>query len=209
MDPKEKNQNSGEKVITDGQQDGSSVCPADGDKKKEMTGPAESSQGLKWIRAIVDMLEDSTQVKKIEVEWGDVRIRAEKHSLTPTQVVSSGAGNFGASPGSEFVFSNHSPHKSSADGSAGHVLQVPSAPVVAAGHCIKSPMVGTAYLAPKPGEAPFISVGSIVQENQTIVIIEAMKTMNSIKASVSGKVTEILVRDGQPVEFDQVLVRIQ
>ena len=73
----------------------------------------------------------------------------------------------------------------------------------------KSPMVGTAYLSPKPGDPAFISVGSTVKEGQTLMIIEAMKVMNPLKATKIGKVTQILVEDGQPVEFDQPLVVIE
>jgi acetyl-CoA carboxylase biotin carboxyl carrier protein len=69
-------------------------------------------------------------------------------------------------------------------------------------------MVGTAYLSPKPGDPPFISVDSVVQEGQTVLIIEAMKTMNTIKAGKSGRVCAILVNNGDPVEFGQALVHI-
>lgn len=74
---------------------------------------------------------------------------------------------------------------------------------------VKSPMVGTAYLAPEPGSAPFIEVGSRVAQGQTILIIEAMKTMNHIPASKAGTVTAILVTNGQPVEFGEPLAIIE
>ena len=74
---------------------------------------------------------------------------------------------------------------------------------------IKAPMVGTVYLAPAPGARPFIEVGANVKEGQTLLIIEAMKTMNQIPAPKSGKVTQILVDDAQPVEFDEPLVVIE
>ena len=73
---------------------------------------------------------------------------------------------------------------------------------------ITSPMVGTYYSAPAPGEAPFISVGDSVKEGQTVCIIEAMKLMNELEAEISGQVREILVENGQPVEFNQPLIRI-
>ena len=73
---------------------------------------------------------------------------------------------------------------------------------------VTSPMVGTAYLAPAPGAAAFIEVGQTVKEGQTLLIIEAMKTMNQIPAPRAGKVVEILVEDSQPVEFGQPLVVI-
>jgi acetyl-CoA carboxylase biotin carboxyl carrier protein len=74
---------------------------------------------------------------------------------------------------------------------------------------IKSPMVGTAYLCPKPGDPPFIEVGKKISEGQTLMIIEAMKVMNPLKATKSGTVTDILIEDGQPVEFDESLLIIE
>ncbi|RJT24499.1 acetyl-CoA carboxylase biotin carboxyl carrier protein [Chakrabartia godavariana] len=74
---------------------------------------------------------------------------------------------------------------------------------------LKSPMVGTAYLAASPEAAPFVSVGDTVKEGDTILIIEAMKVMNPITATKGGKVTQILVANGQPVEYDQPLVVIE
>jgi acetyl-CoA carboxylase biotin carboxyl carrier protein len=74
---------------------------------------------------------------------------------------------------------------------------------------VTSPMVGTVYLAPEPGAAQFISVGASISEGQTLLIIEAMKTMNQIPAPKSGKITRILVEDGTPVEFGSPLVIIE
>lgn len=74
---------------------------------------------------------------------------------------------------------------------------------------IKSPMVGTAYLASQPGAAPFVAVGSTVKEGDTVMIVEAMKVMNPIRAPRSGKVKEILVQDATPVEFDDILLIIE
>jgi len=75
--------------------------------------------------------------------------------------------------------------------------------------CVKSPMVGTAYRAPEPGAAPFVEVGSRVSQGQTLMIIEAMKTMNHIPAPRAGTVTHILVENGQPVEYGEPLVIIE
>ena len=74
---------------------------------------------------------------------------------------------------------------------------------------VKSPMVGTAYLAASPEAAPFVSVGDAVKEGDTLIIIEAMKVMNPITAPRGGKVAQILIANGQPVEFDQPLVVIE
>ncbi|WP_245561323.1 acetyl-CoA carboxylase biotin carboxyl carrier protein [Erythrobacter cryptus] len=76
------------------------------------------------------------------------------------------------------------------------------------GNAVKSPMVGTCYLAPEPGAAPFVTVGQAVKEGDTLLIVEAMKVMNPITAPRSGTVSAILVENAQPVEFDQPLVVI-
>ncbi|WP_342672579.1 biotin/lipoyl-containing protein, partial [Caulobacter sp. SSI4214] len=79
----------------------------------------------------------------------------------------------------------------------------------ARGDAVKSPMVGTAYLSPQPGADPFVKVGDSVSAGQTLLIVEAMKTMNPIQAPKAGKVVEILVADAQPVEFGEPLVVIE
>ncbi len=73
---------------------------------------------------------------------------------------------------------------------------------------IKSPMVGTFYRSPGPDDPPFVEVGDRIRARQTVCIIEAMKLMNEIEAEVSGQVMEILVKNGEPVEYDQPLMRI-
>ena len=96
---------------------------------------------------------------------------------------------------------------------AGPAVGVSAAPAVAdlAKHpgVVPSPMVGTAYWSPEPGAKPFIEVGSKVSAGQTLLIIEAMKTMNQIPSPRAGTVTQILVEDGQPVEFGEPLVIIE
>jgi acetyl-CoA carboxylase biotin carboxyl carrier protein len=74
---------------------------------------------------------------------------------------------------------------------------------------VASPMVGTAYLGPAPGARPFVEVGSVVKAGETLLVIEAMKTMNQIPASRSGTVLQILVEDGQPVEYGEPLMIIE
>ena len=74
---------------------------------------------------------------------------------------------------------------------------------------VKSPIVGTAYLAPDPGAKPFVSVGKKIKKGETIMIVEAMKTMNHVPSSLDGVVKKICVEDGQPVEFDQILIVLE
>jgi acetyl-CoA carboxylase biotin carboxyl carrier protein len=78
----------------------------------------------------------------------------------------------------------------------------------APGASVKSPIVGTAFLSPQPGTPPFVSIGDTVKEGDTLLIIEAMKVMNPITAPDAGVVKQVMVSDGQPVEFDQPLVVI-
>ena len=95
-----------------------------------------------------------------------------------------------------------------APGSAAHIQAVADELAANPG-TLTSPMVGTAYVAPEPGKPPFVSVGAKVTEGQTVLIIEAMKTMNQIPAHRSGTISRILVEDAQPVEYGQPLVVIE
>ena len=83
-----------------------------------------------------------------------------------------------------------------------------AAPAIADGDAVKSPMVGTVYLQPQPDSPPFFKVGDTVSEGQTLMIIEAMKTMNPIPAPRAGRILEFLVANGQPVEFGEPLAII-
>jgi len=74
---------------------------------------------------------------------------------------------------------------------------------------IKSPIIGTAYLAPEPGAKKFVEVGDKIKKGQTVMIVEAMKTMNHVPSTVDGEVKKILVSDGQPVEFGQTLILLK
>ena len=74
---------------------------------------------------------------------------------------------------------------------------------------IKSPLVGTAYLSPEPGAKPFVSVGKKIKKGETIIIVEAMKTMNHVPTTLDGVVKKVCVEDGQPVEFGQTIVVLE
>ena len=74
---------------------------------------------------------------------------------------------------------------------------------------VKSPIIGTAYLSPEPGAKPFVEVGKKIKKGDTVMIVEAMKTMNHVPSTYNGTVQKISVEDGQPVEYDQVLILIE
>jgi acetyl-CoA carboxylase biotin carboxyl carrier protein len=141
---------------------------------------------VKLVRQLAELL-DETKLSEIEVEDGGRKIRVAR---TMTAV---------AAPAQAFAAPAATP------------AAAPAAALPPADHpgTIKSPMVGTAYLAPSPEAAPFVSVGATVAEGDTLIIIEAMKVMNPIIAPRAGKVTQILVSAGQPVEFDQPLVIVE
>lgn len=80
---------------------------------------------------------------------------------------------------------------------------------VASGNVMKAPIVGTFYAAPAPGKAPFVTIGSTVSKGDVLFIIESMKVMNEVTSEFSGRVAEILVKDGEAVEFDQPILRIE
>lgn len=149
----------------------------------------------KLVRELAELLGE-TGLSEIEVEDGDRKIRvARTISAAPVATV--------AVPSAPAPAAAAAP----AAPAAAAAPAEPAGPSMA--NAVKSPMVGTTYLAPEPGAAPFVSVGAAVKIGDPLLIIEAMKVMNPITAERAGKVTAILVEDGQPVEFDQPLVIIE
>lgn len=144
------------------------------------------------IRDLANILND-TDLTEIEVEQDDLRIRVSRNG-TPV-AMQMPAYNYQAP---------------AAPAPAAAAAAAPAAP---AGRdlskAVTAPMVGTVYLAPAPGARAFIEVGSTVKEGQTLLIIEAMKTMNQIPSPKSGKVVEIIIDDASPVEYGEPLVIIE
>ena len=141
------------------------------------------------IRELSDLLSE-TGLTEIEIEQGGRRIR----------VVRQNAPHISAAPVAVAAMSEPVVVPASAGAAE-------PAPVRReADGAVTSPMVGTVYVSPEPGKPPFVSVGSTVREGDTLLIVEAMKTMNPIPAPRAGTVKEILVRDAQPVEFGQALL---
>ncbi len=154
---------------------------------------SEKNKGIDQalIRDLANILNE-TDLTEIEIEQNDLRIRVSRAGTpqyvqatapAPVQTVAPAA----AAPVS--------------DGDA-PIARNPK-------NIVSAPMVGTCYLCPGPGTPPFVGVGSMVKEGQTLLIIEAMKTMNQIPAPRDGKVVEVIAEDGQPVEYGQPLFVIE
>jgi len=149
---------------------------------KEEKQPTDPLEG-KLIRDLAAILEE-TGLSEIEIEKSGLRVRVAR----TLQMVAA------------------------APATTPRPAPAPSArPTEVSGHpgLVTSPMVGTAYVASSPGVAPFVRIGDMVTEGQTLLIIEAMKTMNQIPAPRAGRVTQIIISDGQPVEFGEPLMIIE
>jgi acetyl-CoA carboxylase biotin carboxyl carrier protein len=143
------------------------------------------------VRRLAGILND-TGLSEIEVERGDLKIRVCRTLVAaPVAVQAVAPASVAAAPAAP----------AAAPEFTGEALPP--------GEVIKSPMVGTVYLQPQPGANPFIKVGDKVTQGQTLLIIEAMKTMNPIAAPKAGVVRAILAEDGQPVEFGEPLAVIE
>ncbi len=147
-----------------------------------------------WIRELAGIL-DETGLTEIEIEKANIRVRVARGgavaALAPAPVA---------------------PAAAPAPAPAPQAVNEPAPqPAARAAHpgAVPSPMVGTAYLAASPGADPFVKVGDAVAEGQTVLIVEAMKTMNPITAPKSGKVVDVLVQDAQAVEFGEPLMIIE
>ena len=153
---------------------------------RKLDSPGTPAIDHEAIRALAKLL-DETGLTEIAVERAGVSIRVARHS----------GGGLGRARAVESA--------------AQTPLASTPLPVDPAQHpgVVASPMVGTAYLAPEPGARPFVEVGTVVKTGEPLMIIEAMKTMNQIPAPRSGTVIQILVDDGQPVEYGQPLMIIE
>ena len=138
------------------------------------------------------MLLDETSLTEIEIERAGLRVRVARN----ISIDGFDAGELSRPP-------------ASAAAPAASVTPAAVADLAKHPGVVPSPMVGTAYWSPEPGAKPFIEVGSKVSAGQTLLIIEAMKTMNQIPSPRAGTVTQILIEDGQPVEFGEPLVIIE
>ena len=147
------------------------------------------------VRQLAELLDD-TRLTEIEVQDGDRRIRVVRNVAIAAPVAP--------------VSLPHAPAPSAAPAAAPATAAAPvDAPTGSHPGTIKSPMVGTAYLSSAPGAKPFVAVGDQVSAGDTLLIVEAMKVMNPITSPRAGKVAQIVVENGQPVEFDQPLLVVE
>jgi acetyl-CoA carboxylase biotin carboxyl carrier protein len=148
------------------------------------------------VRSLADILND-TDLTEIEVERGDLKIRVAREVTMAAPV------QYAAAPVA-------APAPAAAPAAAPASMPSDPATIVArSGEEVKSPMVGTAYLQASPEAPPFVQPGDKVKKGQTLLIVEAMKTMNPIQSPRDGVVKEILVGDAQPVEFGEPLVLLE
>ena len=148
---------------------------------------SELADERELIRDLATLL-DQTNLTEIEIERAGLRVRVARNIMTSAFVPTAAVAPAAAAA-------------SVADPAAADLSKHPGV--------VPSPMVGTAYVAPEPGAKPFVEVGSKVKAGDTLLIIEAMKTMNQIPAPRAGTVTQILIEDGQPVEFGEPLIIIE
>ncbi len=151
---------------------------------------------LKEIKEIVNMMQENG-LAEIELEKQGLKLKLKKHN-----------GNI--------VVQEQSPVSAPIQSAPVQAIQSsgeassPAQPTAAANETlVRSPMVGTFYLTPSPDQPPYVNVGSSIKNDDVLCIIEAMKLMNEIKSDISGKIVEVLVESGAPVEFDQPLFRVQ
>ena len=155
-------------------------------------GPSDPID-TRLVRKLAAILTD-TGLSEIEVERGDLKIRVVRNISAAPQAVAYAPAPVAAAP----------PAAPAAD-----AAPVTTTEALPPGEMVKSPMVGTAYLSPQPGAANFVKVGDKVTAGQTLLIIEAMKTMNPIPAAKAGTVRAIMVGDSTPVEFGEPLMVIE
>jgi acetyl-CoA carboxylase biotin carboxyl carrier protein len=164
---------------------------------KAPADPVETpSIDARLVRKLADILKD-TGLSEIEVEHAGLKIRVARELTVAAQ-----ATQYVQAPAAQAYAPAPAP-------AAAPAAEAAPAPAAHAGEAVKSPMVGTVYLSPQPGADAFIKVGDTVTAGQTLLIVEAMKTMNPISAPKAGKVVEILVADAQPVEFGEPLVIVE
>ena len=161
---------------------------------------------LDWIQRLIDMLDES-EVDSIEISRFATRVRISK---SPPVHVGPGVMGGGSSTPPVSSAPSDSRVEPAAGGTQGRTDEGGTLPAAATNTVeVESPMVGTFYRAPAPDAPPYIEVGDRIQKGQTLCILEAMKLMNELEAEVAGTVREVCIGSGEPVEYGQVLFRIE
>jgi acetyl-CoA carboxylase biotin carboxyl carrier protein len=169
------------------------------ENKDRSGGPGAMRIDPALVRELAELL-SANALTEIEVEDADRRIKVKREA--PSVITTAAGPAYTAAPAAAAPALTAPPMHGKEDVGAG-----PAADEVS-GNTVKSPMVGTAFLSPEPGAAPFIEVGKPVKAGDTLLIVEAMKVMNPITAPEGGTIKKIMVADAQPIEFDQPLVII-
>ena len=149
---------------------------------------------LRKLKTLIDLVSDSN-VSELEITEAEGKVRIVKSMGVVAPVMVQQA-PLAAAPAPVAV-------------AAAPTAEAPAAPAAPAGHAVKSPMVGTFYRSSSPGAAPFVQIGSVVKEGDTLCIIEAMKILNEIESDKSGTVTQILCENGQATEYGQPLFIVE
>ena len=150
---------------------------------------------LRKLKTLIDLVSDSN-VSELEITEAEGKVRIVKSMGVAAPMVMQQAAPVAMVAAPAPVAAPAAP-------------DVPAAPSAPAGHAVKSPMVGTFYRSSSPGAAPFIQIGSVVKEGDTLCIIEAMKILNEIESDKAGTVTQILCENGQAVEYGQPLFIVE
>ncbi|HAT1771965.1 TPA: acetyl-CoA carboxylase biotin carboxyl carrier protein [Legionella pneumophila] len=158
---------------------------------------------IRKIRKLIELLEE-TGISEIEIKEGEESLRLSRHSNIATEAAPQI--HYVAPPTAKQTAPIPSSNNSATEP---HVVENKQVTSTSSGHKIRSPMVGTMYTAPSPDSPPFVTVGQSVKAGDTLCIIEAMKMFNEIEADRAGKIVEILVKNGDPVEYDQALFIIE
>ncbi|MEM6641021.1 MAG: acetyl-CoA carboxylase biotin carboxyl carrier protein [Pseudomonadota bacterium] len=161
---------------------------------------------IRKVKKLIEMLEDSG-VHEIEITEGEESVRISRYAQQPAAAAPAPMHYVSpAAAPAAIPAPAPAPTAPPADATSGGA---PAAPAELSGHVVKAPMVGTFFKAPTPDARPFAEIGTEVKLGQTLCIIEAMKMMNQIEADKAGRVTQVLVDNGEPVEFDQPLFVIE
>ncbi|MDZ4717865.1 MAG: acetyl-CoA carboxylase biotin carboxyl carrier protein [Roseiflexaceae bacterium] len=165
---------------------------------REQARPEVDDFGLNAVRELLQLL-SQTDITEIQIERGGSRLHIKRSPPAPAPLIA--APTVVVSPTAAQAAIQSSPTGPSSVGESDHLLPGQST--------ITAPMVGTYYAAPSPKDKPYVEEGDIIQPGDRVGLVEAMKMMNEIESEVSGRIVRLLVKNGQPVEYGQVLMVVE